>query len=124
MARYTIRRILQMIPLMLGISLILFLIIQLAPGGPEGTMLQSGMMIDPSVIAAYRHRLGVDQPIYIQYFKWISAALSGDLGYSFQTSRPVAVMIMERIPATLELMSVSFLLAALIAIPLGIYSAL
>lgn len=124
MARYTIRRILQMIPLMLGISLILFLIIELAPGGPEGTMLQSGMMIDPSVIAAYRHRLGVDQPMYIQYFKWISAALSGDLGYSFQTSRPVAVMIMERIPATLELMSVSFLLAALVAIPLGIYSAL
>ncbi len=113
MARYTIRRILQMIPLMLGISLILFLIIQAAPGGPEGIMLQSGMMIDPSVIEAYRHRLGVDQPIYIQYFKWIFAALSGDLGFSFQTSRPVAAMIMERIPATLELMSVSFLLAAL-----------
>jgi peptide/nickel transport system permease protein len=124
MGRYTIRRILQMIPLMLGISLILFLIIQAAPGGPEGIMYQSGMMIDPSVVAAYRHRLGVDQPIYIQYFKWITAALSGDLGYSFETSRSVAQTIAERMPATLELMTVSFLLAAFVAIPLGIYSAL
>lgn len=124
MGRYTIRRILQMIPLMLGISVILFIIIQAAPGGPEGMMLQSGLTIDPSVIEAYRHRLGVDQPIYIQYFKWISAALSGDLGISYQTTRPVVDMILERMPATLELMAVSFILAALIAIPLGIYSAL
>jgi peptide/nickel transport system permease protein len=113
-----------MIPLMLGISVILFIIIQAAPGGPEGMMLQSGLTIDPSVIEAYRHRLGVDQPIYIQYFKWISAALSGDLGISYQTTRPVVDMILERMPATLELMAVSFILAALIAIPLGIYSAL
>ncbi len=124
MSRYIVRRVLQMIPLMLGISIILFLIIQAAPGGPEGMMLQSGLTIDPSVVEAYRHRLGVDQPIYIQYFKWISAAITGDLGFSFQSARPVTAMILERIPATLELMSVSFLLAALIAIPLGIYSAL
>jgi peptide/nickel transport system permease protein len=124
MGRYVTRRILQMIPLMIGISLIIFLIIQAAPGGPEGTLLQSGMMIDPSVIEAYRHRLGVDQPVYVQYFKWISAALTGDLGISFSTTRPVFTMIAERLPATLELMSVSFILAALIAIPMGIYSAL
>ncbi len=124
MARYIVRRVLQMIPLMLGISVILFLIIQSAPGGPEGMMLQSGLTIDPSVVEAYRHRLGVDQPIYVQYFKWISAAVTGDLGFSFQTARPVGAMILERMPATLELMAVSFLLAALIAIPLGIYSAL
>ncbi len=124
MARYIVRRVLQMIPLMLGISVILFLIIQSAPGGPEGMMLQSGLTIDPSVVEAYRHRLGVDQPIYVQYFKWISAAVTGDLGFSFQSARPVTAMILERMPATLELMSVSFLLAALVAIPLGIYSAL
>ena len=124
MGRYATRRFLQIIPLMLGISLIVFLIIQAAPGGPEGIMLQSGLMIDPQVIEAYRHRLGVDQPIYIQYFKWISAALSGDMGMSFTSSRPVLDMIVERLPATLELMTVSFILAALIAIPMGIYSAL
>jgi len=124
MTRYIARRVLQMIPLMLGISVVLFLIIQAAPGGPEGMMLQSGLTIDPSVVEAYRRRLGVDQPVYVQYFKWLSAALSGDLGFSFQSSRPVAATILERIPATLELMSLSFLFAALVAIPMGIYSAL
>jgi peptide/nickel transport system permease protein len=124
MGRYATRRVLQMIPLMLGISLIIFLIIQAAPGGPEGMMLQSGLTVDPAVIEAYRHRLGVDQPIYIQYFKWITAALSGNLGISFASSRSVGTMIAERLPATLELMAVSFLLAAIIAIPMGIYSAL
>jgi peptide/nickel transport system permease protein len=124
MGRYTTRRILQMIPLLFGISLILFVIIQAAPGGPEGMMLQSGLMIDPQVVEAMRHRLGVDQPVYIQYFKWLGTMLSGDMGFSFSTSRPVGIMILERLPATLELMSVSFLLAAVIAIPMGIYSAL
>ena len=124
MGRYTIRRILQMIPLMVGISLIIFLIIQAAPGGPEQMMLQSGLTINPSVIEAYRHRLGVDQPIYVQYFKWISAFVTGDLGISYTSTRPVLTMITERLPATLELMAVSFVLAALIAIPMGIYSAL
>lgn len=124
MGRYTTRRILQMIPLLFGISLILFLIIQAAPGGPEGMMLQSGLTVDPKVVEAYRHRLGVDQPIYIQYIKWISASLSGDLGISYTSTRPVGIMIYERLPATLELMATSFLLAAVIAIPMGIYSAL
>ena len=124
MGRYTIRRILQMFPLMVGISLVIFLIIQAAPGGPEQMMLQSGLTIDPSVIEAYRHRLGVDQPIHVQYFKWITAFLSGDMGISYSSTRPVSTMIMERLPATLELMAVSFILAALIAIPMGIFSAL
>ena len=123
MGKYITRRVLQMIPLMIGISLIVFLIIQAAPGGPENMMLQSGLTIDQRVIEAYRHRLGVDQPIYIQYFRWISAALSGDLGISYITAR-LWLMILERLPATLELMAVSFILAACIAIPMGIYSAL
>ena len=79
MGRYLVRRLLQMIPLLIGISLIVFLIIQAAPGGPEGMMLQSGLTVDPKVVEAYRHRLGVDQPVYVQYFKWISTAISGDL---------------------------------------------
>lgn len=124
MGRYISRRLLQMIPLMIGISLIIFLIIQAAPGGPEGMLLETGRFIDPSVIEAYRHRLGVDQPVYIQYFRWISAAISGDFGISFQTTRPVTEMIVERLPATLELMTISFIFAALIAIPMGVYSAL
>jgi len=123
MLTYIGRRLLQMVPLVFGISLILFAVIQMAPGGPEGALLETGRFVDPAVIEAYRERLGVDQPIHIQYVRWISAAAAGDLGVSFSTTRPVSEMILERLPATLELMASSFLLAAVIAIGLGIFSA-
>ena len=123
MSAYIGRRLLQMIPLMLGISLVLFAIIQAAPGGPEGALLQSGRMVDARMVEAYRQRLGVDKPVPVQYVRWLGAALSGDLGVSFSSSRPVSSMILERLPATLELMGVSFLLAALVAVALGIFSA-
>ncbi|MGD8319949.1 MAG: ABC transporter permease [Gemmatimonadota bacterium] len=123
MTAYVARRVLQMIPLAFGITLVLFAVIQAAPGGPEGALLQSGRFIDPEVIEAYRHRLGVDQPVPVQYVRWLGAALHGDLGVSFSTTRPVAAMILERLPATLELMGAAYLLAALLAFPLGILSA-
>ena len=123
MLSYIGRRLLQMIPLLFGISVILFAVIQMAPGGPEGSLLETGRFIDPQVIEAYRERLGVDQPVHVQYVRWISAAVTGDLGISFSTTRPVAEMILERLPATLELMASSFVLAAIIAIGLGIFSA-
>ena len=124
MMAYTVRRLLQMFPLLLGISIVLFAVIQAAPGGPEGALLESGRFIDPSVIEAYRERLGVDQPVHVQYFKWLTAALGGDLGTSFSTTRPVAEMIAERLPATLELMGAAFLFAAIVAIFLGVFSAI
>lgn len=123
MGRYIRRRLFQMVPLLFGISLLIFLIIQAAPGGPEAVFLESGRFIDPVVIDQFRHRLGLDQPIYIQYFNWLAAVLSGDFGISFTTGQPVATIILDRMPATLELMSVSFIFAALVALPLGIYSA-
>jgi peptide/nickel transport system permease protein len=123
MGKYITRRLLQMIPLMLGISVIMFALIQSAPGGPEEMFLESGRFIDPTLIESYRQRLGLDQPVYIQYFKWLGAALTGDFGLSFSSSRPVSQMIAERLPATLELMLTAFTFAALIAIPLGVFSA-
>ncbi len=113
-----------MIPLMLGISVIVFGIIQAAPGGPEASLLQSGRFIDPEVIESYRRRLGLDQPLPVQYGRWLAAAVTGDLGISFSSTRPVAEMILERLPATLELMASAYLFAALIAFALGLYSAL
>lgn len=124
MLAYTARRLLQMIPLLFGISIVLFAVIQAAPGGPEGALLESGRFIDPAVIEAYRQRLGVDQPVHMQYVRWLTAALSGDLGTSFSTTRPVAEMITERLPATLELMGAAFLFAAVVAVFLGVFSAL
>ena len=123
MTAYIGRRILQMIPLVFGISVILFAVIQAAPGGPEGALLESGRFVDPQVIEAYRERLGLDQPVYVQYVRWLGAAVSGDLGISFSSTRPVAEMILERLPATLELMASAFLLAAVVALGLGVFSA-
>lgn len=123
MTAYIARRVLQMIPLIFGITVVLFAVIQAAPGGPEAALLESGRFIDPDVIEAYRERLGVDQPVHIQYVRWLGGALQGDLGISFGTTRPVTDMILERLPATLELMGASFLLAALLAFALGTLSA-
>lgn len=123
MTAYVVRRSLQMIPMILGVTVVIFVIIQAAPGGPEAALLESGRFIDPQVIENYRQRLGVDQPLHVQYVRWLGAALQGDLGVSFSSTRPVAAMIWERLPATLELMGVSFLLAAVVAVGLGILSA-
>jgi peptide/nickel transport system permease protein len=123
MQAYVARRLLQMVPLLFGISVILFAVIQAAPGGPEGALLETGRFIDPEVIESYRRRLGVDQPVPVQYVRWLGAAVRGDLGTSFSTTRPVAEMIFERLPATLELMATSFVLAAIFAVALGVFSA-
>lgn len=123
MVQYLARRLLQMIPLLLGISIIMFALIQAAPGGPEAVFFENGRFVNPQLIESYRQRLGLDQPIPIQYVRWLGAALTGDFGYSFSDVRPVRDMIGERLPATLELMLTAFIIAALIAIPLGIFSA-
>ena len=119
MATYLRRRLLQLVPLMLGISIVIFGVIQAAPGGPEGALLAAGRFVDPQVVDAYRARLGVDQPLPVQYFRWLGATLTGDLGQSFSTTRPVFEMIVERLPATIELMGASFLFAAVIGLLIG-----
>ena len=123
MTSYIARRLAQTIPLLFGITVVLFAVIQAAPGGPEAALLESDRFIDPEVIEAYRQRLGVDRPVPVQYARWLGGALTGDLGVSFSTTRPVTDMITERLPATLELMGVSFVLAALAAFGLGVFSA-
>ncbi|MBM4188067.1 MAG: ABC transporter permease [Gemmatimonadetes bacterium] len=119
MSGYLGRRLLQMVPLLLGISIVVFAVIQAAPGGPEGALLAAGRFVDPAAIEAYRARLGVDQPLPVQYLRWLGAAVSGDLGASFSTSRPVLEMIGERLPATIELMGAAFAIAALAAFGAG-----
>ncbi len=109
--------------MMLGISVIIFGIIQAAPGGPETMLLQSGRIVDPEVIEAYRVRLGLDQPVPVQYVRWLGAAATGDLGQSFARNRPVKDVIFEHLPASLELMGAAFVLAAIMALLLGVVSA-
>jgi peptide/nickel transport system permease protein len=117
-----IRRTLQAIPLLILISIILFLILNNAPGGPLAPYLQNPH-ITPADIARLKHNLGLDQPLYVQYFKWFITILHGDLGYSTSNSEPVLQAILERLPATLELMVTAFVFSVIIGISAGIFSA-
>jgi peptide/nickel transport system permease protein len=104
------------------ISMLSFALMELAPGDPTSRYAQN-----PKISRADRERiaekLGLDKPAYVRYFIWLKYAVQGDLGKSFMTGRPVLTEILERLPATLKLMGVSFLISVLIAIPIGIYSA-
>lgn len=124
MTAYALRRLAATLPLLLGVTVLLFGVIHLAPGGPEGGLLRSGRAADPAALEAYRDRLGVDDPVPVQYGRWLGAAVTGDLGVSFATGRPVAEMIGQRLPATVELMGAAFLLAGILALVLGTVSAM
>lgn len=110
-----------MIPLLLGISLISFFIMYLSPGGPTAILLDP--KVPPAVAEQIKHNLGLDQPIPIQYGKWLLRAVQGDFGKSFVDGQPVLSKIFERIPNTLILMSFSFVLSLLLGIVLGVFSA-
>lgn len=120
--KYILKRLLMAIPTFLGITVLAYLILNLAPGSPLDAMLA-----DPGISAAELERkrvaLGLDQPVFVQYFNWLKLLLQGDLGYSYSTQRPVATMIAERLPATACLAIASIILSLIISIPLGIYAA-
>lgn len=116
------RRTLQSIPLLLFISIILYGILYNMPGGPLAPYL-ANPHITPADIARLKHNLGMDQPVPIQYLKWLGHVLTGDMGYSTSNSEPVFQAIVERIPATLELMLTSFVFSVIIGVAAGIVSA-
>ena len=122
MRTYALRRILQTIPILFIISVLLFFMVRAAPGGPL-TAARRNPNITPEQIAKLESKLGLDQPLPVQYAKWMGDMLQGDLGQSIKFRRPVAVMIAERIPNTLLLVGVSFFVTLLIAIPVGVLSA-
>jgi peptide/nickel transport system permease protein len=123
MLTYSARRSLQAVPILLLLSVLLFFLIRLAPGGPLAQA-ERNPNVTPEQLAALRGRLGLDQPLPVQYARWLGAfALEGDWGYSIKFRRPVAEMIWERLPATLLLMGAGFGLTLLIAIPIGVLSA-
>lgn len=122
MRTYALRRIVQTIPILFIISVLLFFMVRAAPGGPL-TAARRNPNITPEQIAKLEAKLGLDQPLPVQYAKWMGDMLQGDLGESIKFRRPVAVMIAERIPNTLLLVGVSFFVTLLIAIPVGVLSA-
>lgn len=102
LSKYIRKRIIEAIPILIFISIISFVLIKLAPGDPIKAFTNPQMK--PSDVARIRHNLGLDKPIYIQYFLWLKNVLKGDLGYSLINSRPISTQIIERLPATLLLM--------------------
>ena len=102
MLRYTIRRLLGAVPLVIGISLLSFIFMQLAPGGPDAMFARSGRMSEEQ-LQAIRHNMGLDQPVPIQYLRWLGNLLTGDLGTSYVQNRPVTAIILERLPNTIIL---------------------
>lgn len=122
MSHYILRRVLIAIPTLLVISFIIFGILALAPGDP-----MSQFALNPSVTAEVRENmkkaLGLDQPWPVRYVKWLVAVGQGNLGYSFGAKIPVTTLIKQRLPQTLWVVGTAFVLAVLIAIPIGVISA-
>lgn len=118
--RYIVKRLLIAIPVLIGITLIDYLIMSLA-GSPLSMM--QGPRVSQAAVEAKAIELGLNQPIYIQYFTWLSQLLRGNWGYSIKTHLPVLAMIRQNLAPTLLLMGTSLLLGFVIAIPVGVYSA-
>ncbi|MCL0066357.1 ABC transporter permease [Thermodesulfovibrionales bacterium] len=125
MLTYIIRRLGLMVFIMLGVSVITFSMIHLVPGDPAEVIATEryGEEITAETIEHVRRELGLDQPVYVQYARWLINVLQGDLGYSFRTDRPVLDEILTRLPATIQLALAGMLVALIIAIPVGIISA-
>lgn len=117
MLRYAAYRILLLVPLIAGLSFIIFLYLRLLPGDPIATMLGPGA--SPALIAKLRHEYGLDQPLLIQYVHWVEGLSRGDFGVSFLSRQPIAPILINRIPATLQLTIGGIVVAVLIGLPLG-----
>ena len=121
MAVYIFRRLIQMIPVMLGVTLVVFLIMQLVPGDPARMLAGEGAT--PEQIEAVRQSLGLDRPMIEQYMTYLGNVLQGDLGKSMITNAPVLEEILIRLPTTVELALASIVVAVTIGLLAGIVSA-
>ncbi|WP_414474750.1 ABC transporter permease [Microvirga sp. M2] len=119
---YLGHRVVFILPQLLGIVLVSFMLVKSIPGDPATLML--GPTATPEAIAGLREQLGLDKPLYVQFFIYVANLFSGDLGTSWQTTRPVLEDLLMRFPATLELVTLSLLLAIVIGVSVGIASAL
>ena len=121
MVRYILRRLLGAIPLLLGVATLIFFILNLAPGDP--TALYFNANVPPEVLEQLRHNFGLDQPIHIRYFKWLTSFLTGDFGFSFGQGRPVIEVIGDALPNTLILAFLALVVVFTIGVLIGIFQA-
>jgi peptide/nickel transport system permease protein len=122
MWRYILRRLLEAIPLLLLVSLVMFFVLHSVPGGPISVYARG--QTTPEALAEIRRNLGLDQPLIVQYFRWLAQAFQGNLGTSYDTGLPVTREIFARLGPTLYLMGSTFVLVLLLSIPIGVISAI
>lgn len=122
MGTYLVRRLLIALPSLLGISVVLFTVLALAPGDPFEEM-ATNPNIPPEVRLALREKFGIDDPVYLRYFRWLSAMMQGDWGFSFASRVDVDTLILQRLPATIFVIGSSQILALAVALPVGIFAA-
>jgi len=119
--RYFIRRLLLLVPILLGVSILIFFWIRALPGSPAESLL--GERATPKLVQAYRHRYGLDQPVYKQYWDYLKTTAQGDLGVSVASRRTITSEIKARFPATVELTIAAMTFALFVGIPLGFFAA-
>ena len=118
---YIVRRLLQAIPTLLGVTVLTFVLLHIAPGGPAIAL--GGEKASAAQVEHLTHVLGLDRPLHVQYGLWVASLAHGDLGFSYIRKANVAQLIAERLPQTLLLMGTALLLSILLALPLGVYQA-
>ncbi len=123
MTTFISRRLLDLIFVLFGVSVLVFAMVRLIPGDAVAIMLGANVDITPDRVAALRHQLGLDLPIYQQYGQWLSGVLHGNLGQSVWTGKPVSAEILQRLPVTLEITLLALLTSILCSFPLGVLSA-
>jgi peptide/nickel transport system permease protein len=117
-----LRRLLLAIPTIVGVSLIVFAIIRLVPGDPVLVML--GLNATPSLVAQTRHELGLDQPVYVQYARWVTGAVHGNFGYDYQSGQPISNLIGQALPVTAELVVLAIVMAIVLGVLIGVAAAI
>jgi peptide/nickel transport system permease protein len=121
MLRFVVRRLLLLVPILLGVSILIFLWIRALPGSPAESLL--GERATPKTIIALKHQYGLDRPIYVQYFAYLKQTVRGDLGYSISSRRTVTYELEQRFPSTIELAASAMIFAIALGIPLGFVAA-
>jgi peptide/nickel transport system permease protein len=122
MGKYIARRLVTLVPILVGISVVLFAILQLSPGDPL-SIYAANPNVTPEVKAQIARHYGLDQPLTVQYLRWLTGLFTGDWGQSYFENRPVTQVVLDRLPVTLRVMGSAFVLSLVIAFPIGILSA-
>lgn len=124
MLRYIVVRLLSLVPVVLLVSIIAFGLLRLLPGDPVDVMFASSDASTPELRAAVRAEYGLDQPLPLQYLNWLGRALTGDLGHSIKSGDSVAPLILQKLPATIEVAFFAMLIALALALPLGLLASM